>query len=123
LKNENNDEMTMVRPNIIAARPAAESTSFRLLRWKFFIPAVILTITVWLMLRVGQSGAQESESKLKIKPPSSFRQQQDLDHRPVDEECEHAVDRLVSSKSSVKGVIEMMMLFDYETCSLIRHNI
>jgi hypothetical protein len=116
--------VTMVRPNIIGAgRSAAESTSFWLSRWKYLMPAVILASTALFMLRVGPSGVQESESKLKIKPPSSFRQQQDLNHRHFDEECEHAVDRLVSSKYSVKGVFEMMMLFEYETFSLIRHNL
>jgi hypothetical protein len=114
----------MVRPNIIAARPAAESTSFYLFRWKIFMLACILTLTALFMSRVGpSSGVQESENKLKIKPPSSFRQQQDLNHRPVDEECEHAVNRLVSSKFSAKDAFEMMMPFDYETCSLILHNL
>jgi hypothetical protein len=119
----NNDELTMVSPNIITARPAAESTSFWLFRWKCFILAVLLTFTALFMSRVGPSGVQESENKLKIKPPSSFRQQQDLNHRPVDEECEHAVNRLVSSKFSVKDAFELMMPFDYETCSLILHNL
>jgi hypothetical protein len=122
--NANNDELTMamVRPNVIAARPAAESTSFWLFRWKFFILALLFTLTALFMSRVGPSGVQESENKLKIKPPSSFRQQ-DLNHRPVDEECEHAVNRLVRSKFSVKDAFEMMMPFDYETCSLILRNL
>jgi hypothetical protein len=101
----------MVHPNIIAARPAAESTSFWLFRWKIFTLAALLTLTALFISRVGPSGVggvQESENKLKI------RHQQDLNHRPVDEECEHAVNRLVSSKFSVKDALEMMMLFDYD---------
>jgi hypothetical protein len=105
----------MVRPNIIAARPAAESTSFWLCRWRFFTLASLLTLTSLFISRVGPRGVQESENKLKIKPPSPlFRQQQDLNHSPIDEECEHAVNRLVSSKFSVKDAFEMMMLFDYD---------
>lgn len=88
----------MVRPNI-AARPLTESTSFWLFRWKIFILAVLLTLTTLFISRVRPSGMQESENKLKIKPPSSFRQQKGLNHRSVDGECEDAVNRLVSSKS------------------------
>jgi hypothetical protein len=109
-----NKELTMVHPNIIAARPAAESTSFWLFRWKIFMLAALLTLTALFISRVGPSGVEESENKLKIKPPSSFRHQQDLNHRPVDEECEHAVNRLVSSKSSAKDAFEMIVLFDYD---------
>jgi hypothetical protein len=123
VENDDNDELTMVRPNIIAARSPAESTSFWLFRWKILVVALILTLTALFMSRVGPSGVQESENKLKIKPPSSFRQKQDLNHRPVDEECEHAVNRLVSSKFSVNDTFELMMLFDYETCSLILHDL
>jgi hypothetical protein len=110
----NNNELTMVRPNIVGARPTAESTSFWLFRRKFIILAVLLTLTALFISRVGLSGVQEDENKLKIKPPSSFRQQQGLNHRPVDEECEHAVNRLVSSTFSAKEAFEMMMLFDYD---------
>jgi hypothetical protein len=100
----------MVRPNILAARPTDESTSFWLCRWKMFVLPVLVTLTALFLLR----GVQESENKLKIKPPSSFRQQQGVNRGPVDEECENAVNRLVSSTFSAKDAVEMMMLFDYE---------
>jgi hypothetical protein len=106
---------------VLATRPTAESTSFLVFRWKVFILAVLLTLTALFISRVGPSGVQESEKKLKIEPPSSFRQQQGVNHGPIDEECEHAVNRLVSSKFSVKDALEMkIMLFDYD---MFAHNL
>jgi hypothetical protein len=105
-----NIELTMVRPNILAARPIEESTSFRLFRWKICIPIIIVTLTALFLSR----GVQESENKLKIKPSSSYRQQQGVNRGPVDEECDHAVNRLVSSKFSANDAVEMIMLSDYD---------
>jgi hypothetical protein len=100
----------MVRPNILATRPTEESTSFWLFRRKVCILLVIVTLTALFLSR----GVQGSENKLKIIPPSSYRQQQGVNRGPVDEECEHAVNRLVSSKFSANGAVEMMMMFCYD---------
>jgi hypothetical protein len=92
----------MVRPEYCAARPAAESTSLAIQVEDFYYGMLLTSQPLCLYQEWDQMEVQESENKLKIKPPSSFRRQQDLNHSPVDEE--YAVHRLVKCNSGERSL-------------------
>jgi hypothetical protein len=78
--------LTMVRPEYCATRPAAVNLLWRF-RWKISTMAMLLTLTGLFISRVGPNEVQKRE-QAEDKTTVFVSSQQDLNHSPVDEECD-----------------------------------